>query len=104
MGRIAAHEILADHESQNGIAQELELFVISLSDPGRVFFVDAGFMSEGADEQLPVVELVADFGFESLQFTQHQLVRAYAHCGFGSAAFALLRAMIALTRSLPATC
>ena len=64
------HQSLADEETQDRVSEKLELLVIG----GRVFgifFVDAGFVREGAFQQFPILEAMPENFLECFQVRAH---------------------------------
>src|SRR5579872_1557118 len=84
----AAHQAFADHESQDGVAQELQLLVIA----GRLdlprLLVHSGFVGKRALEQFPILERVPDDRFENSQVGRHSNASDYlAALAFSARAF-----------------
>src|SRR5258708_27694683 len=65
------HQQLADDETEDGIAEEFELFVV-VEDALEIFFVDPGFVGQGALQQLTVLKGMTQHPFESLQLHAHR--------------------------------
>jgi hypothetical protein len=72
---IVAHQIGADHKSQDGVAQEFELFVISLGRPGRRLLVDMGSVGQGPLEQLAIAKSVPELSFKIPKIHAHRRKR-----------------------------
>ena len=69
----AAHQAFADHEPQDGVAQELQLLVIAGGRDLARPLVHSGFMRQRALEQFPIAKHVPDGRFENSQIGRHNL-------------------------------
>src|SRR5258708_4186834 len=70
IGGMARHQSLADHETEDCIAQKLQLLVVRTGF-FRVSFRTAGFMRQRAFQEFPVYETMAKNSFEYVQVAAH---------------------------------
>ncbi len=67
---MARHQSLADHETEDCIAQEFQLLVVRTGFFG-ISFRSAGFMRQGAFQQFPVYKTMAKNSLEYVQVAAH---------------------------------